>query len=259
MAALAPLAGATIAAGPAPVPLRPLPSAAPPPAPPALSGSSFTAFPSSYGAFGNGESGYGTVGVKNGSLTVVAGSTPPPGDAGAPKATAPAAQPANPAPGAKAGDPPPGDPLPPPPPVATLPPQPVASTPGLQPPNLEGPFPANSQSNSLPGPFANLNQTPDPLQKIQDQEQQAAQAQQQAQANAQETQNQKLTQSLQDVDFRISAANGAGDTAVAQSLAPLATQINGALQNQPFAGIGATPPQPFAKPEIPTVFLNLPA
>jgi hypothetical protein len=123
---------------------------------------------------------------------------------------------------------------------------------------LQGPFPASDQGG-LPGPFANQNQPPDPLQQIQDQQKQAAQEQQQAQDSAQQARDQLLTSSLQDVNFRISAANGAGDTAAAQQLAPIAVQINGELQNQPFAGVGTTPPQPFAKPEIPTVFLNFPA
>lgn len=256
MAALAPIGGATTAVGPAFAPLRPLPSAAPFPGSGSTGGSSFTAFPSSYGSFGNAEAGYGTVGIKNGSLAVV---SPPaaPAASGSPASDPP--------PGAKPGDPP-GDPPPggapaqPPIPVATLPPQPQPQTPGLQVPSLAGPFPApGDQQSSLPGPFADQNQAPDPLQQAQDAQKAAQQAQDEAQQNAVDAETAKLQSSLQDVNFHIAAANGQGETAAAQQLAPIATQITGALQNQPFAGVGTTPAQPFAKPEIPTIFLNFPA
>lgn len=236
MAALVPLTGATTTPGPVHAPAPPLPGAPPDPGPAASA--TFTAFPASYGAFGNGDSGYGTVGVKDGSLTVVAQAPAqaPAANADPPPADPPASLARPPAGSAKAGagDPPPGDPPPAPPPVATLPPQPLPKTFGLGPPSLAGPFPA-------------------------DQAQAAAQVQQQQQQDAQETQNQLLTQSLQDVTFHIAAANGVGNTAAAQQLAPIAVQITGQLQNRIWAGIGATPPQPFASPEIPTVFLNFPA
>ena len=261
MAALAPIGGATTAVGPALGPLRPLPSAAPFPGSGAGGGASFPAFPASYGSFGNAEAGYGTGGIKNGALAVV---SPPQSQAAPAPASGSAASGSaapDPPPGAKPGDPPPGDPPAQPPiPIATLPPQPQPQTPGLQVPSLAGPFPGpGDQQSSLPGPFADQNQAPDPLQQAQDAQQAAAQAQAQQQQNAADAETAKLTSSLQDVTFHIAAANGEGNTAAAQQLAPIATQINGQLQNQPFAGIGTTPPQPFAPPEIPTIFLNFPA
>jgi hypothetical protein len=262
MAALAPLSGASHAGGIAPptgTPL-PLPGTGGPVAP--ARGASFAAFPSSYRSFGNDQAGYGTVGVKNGSLTVI----PATGSAGGSGTTAgaspSAAVPPSAAPPDPSGDPKPGDlpsaiPPPPPIPIASLPPQPIPQTPGLNAPSLgEGEQP-------LPGPFANAesgqNQGPDPVAQQQADQEAAAQQAQAQQAAAQAVRDEQLTTALQNVSFRLSAAYGEGNQSAANQLTPVAVQINGELQNQPFAGVGTTPPQPFATPEVPNVFFNIPA
>lgn len=286
MAALAPLnavsAHGTVAASPPPSPL-PGTDGAPPPA----VGAAFTAFPASYSNFGNDVSGYGQVGIKNGAIAVVpapsdpapaAGSSAPAGSAspagssdpsGAPAGGSTAAPgsdpPADPKSGgspAPPGDPPPGTPPLPPIPIATLPPQPIPQTPGLDAPSLPGPFPAQ-QAAPFPGPFAaqeqQQTQGPSQIQQQQQAQEEAAQQAQAQQADQEAEQHQALTGALQNVSFRLSAAYGEGNAAAAAQLAPIAVQINGELQNQPFAGVGTTPPKPFAPPEIPNVFLNIPS
>lgn len=280
MAALAPLSAVTAGLGSAaPVPGTPIGThggGAGSPAP--ASTEPFTAFPSSYSEFGNDQVGYGQVGVKNGAIAVVAadpGSTAPTGTDSAASTTAAGAAgnppggagaaPADPPSGAfpaPPGDPPPGAPPLPPIPVATLPPQPQPQTPGLNAPSLPGPFPANPPGPA-PGPFAaeqeNQNQGPSELQQQQAAQEQAAQQAQAQQANQQEAQNQQETIALQNVSFRLSDAYANGDQSAVQQLAPIAAKINGALQGQIWAGLGTTPPQPFATPEIPSVFLNIPS
>jgi hypothetical protein len=251
MAALAPVTGLASGTGPALAPQRPspLPALAPDPKP---AGSSFTAFPPSYGAFGNSDAGFGTIGVKNGSLTVVPAAADPAKTADPPPGT--------PAPGDAANrNDPPGDPPPPAPPVATLPPQPLPKVYGLQAPELG----LGQPQEDFPGPFAAANQqksiAPDPQEHAQQLRDAAIAAEEQAKAQAAETQRAQLTSTLQNVTFHLAAANSAGDTAAAAEFSRTAVKINGALNNQIWAGIGTTPPPAFAKPEIPNVFLNLPA
>jgi hypothetical protein len=62
---------------------------------------------------------------------------------------------------------------------------------------------------------------------------------------------------LEQVDARIAAARATGNQAAAAQLEPAAVKLTGQIQGQTFAGLGTTPPQPFARPEIPTVFLNV--
>jgi hypothetical protein len=58
----------------------------------------------------------------------------------------------------------------------------------------------------------------------------------------------------------LSAAYADNNTAAAQQLEPAAVQLQqGDLQGSIWAGLGETPTQPFAAPEIPTVFLNVAA
>lgn len=262
MAALAPLSGASHAGGVAPPAGSPLPlpgtggPAAPSP------GASFAAFPSSYGSFGNDQVGYGTVGIKNGSLTVI----PATGNAGDPTATSggtppavavPASAPLEPSGDPKLGELPSAIPPPPPIPIASLPPQPIPQAPGINAPSL------GESQQPLPGPFANAeggqNQGPDPIQQQQADQEAVAQQAQAQQVAAQAARDEQLTTALQNVSFRLSAAYGEGNQSAASQLTPVAVQINGELQNQPFAGVGTTPPQPFATPEVPNVFLNIPA
>jgi hypothetical protein len=58
---------------------------------------------------------------------------------------------------------------------------------------------------------------------------------------------------------RVAFAESSGNTAAVTQLQPIVTQLTGQLYNQEFAGLGQTPAQPFAKPEIPYIFLNYPA
>lgn len=247
MAALASLTGVT-GNGPVESPQRPQPVIAV--APPSTGGAAFTAFPPSYGAFGNSDAGFGTIGVKNGTLTVV-----PPGDPASAPVKAAAGDPSqSKSDPAKNGTPVPGDP----PPVATLPPQAPPKVYGLHAPEIDAP----QASNDLPGPFSTANQqnpAPDPQAHAQELRAAAQQAAAQAQADADASARATLTFSLQNVTFHIAAANGTGNTAAAAQLGRTAVQINGSLKNQVWAGIGTPPPPAFAKPEIPTVFLNFPA
>lgn len=71
-----------------------------------------------------------------------------------------------------------------------------------------------------------------------------------------EATDEQLEGTLKNVNFHIAAANGEGNSAAAAQLEPIAVKINGELQGQTFPGLGQTPPQPFARPEIPPVFLN---
>jgi hypothetical protein len=250
MAALVPINRAVVSP---PQPGGPVPRATPDPGPVAGGGPSFTAFPSSYGAFGNEVSGFGTVGVRNGSLTVLPGGPP-------------ASAPPDPPPAKNAGDPPPGDPPtghaaePPPPPIASLPPT-SNDTPGVSSPP---PIPVASlppqkgpQTYGVSAPdLSGGSSVPDAFQQAQQAAQDAQAQADEAAQNAHDVRQQELDTSVEQVTFHIAAANGAGDTAAAEQLQPAAAAINGALQGQIWAGIGSTPPQPFAKPEVPPVFLN---
>jgi hypothetical protein len=62
---------------------------------------------------------------------------------------------------------------------------------------------------------------------------------------------------LQQINARIAAARAAGNAAAVAQLQPRQAAVIGDLQGQTFAGVGSTPPKPFARPEIPTVFLNI--
>ena len=93
---------------------------------------------------------------------------------------------------------------------------------------------------------------------IQAEAQQAAAAEASAaNASAQVAQQAAAQAQLQQVDFRIAAARADNNSAAVAQLQPAATTLTGKIQGQTFAGLGTTPPQPFARPEIPTVFLNV--
>ena len=64
-------------------------------------------------------------------------------------------------------------------------------------------------------------------------------------------------QQLEQVNFRIAAARADNNAAAAAQLAPAAAKLTGQIQNQTFVGLGTTPPQSFAPPAIPPVFLNV--
>jgi len=62
---------------------------------------------------------------------------------------------------------------------------------------------------------------------------------------------------LEQVDARIAAARATDNQAAVAQLQPAVAKLTGQIAGQTFAGLGTTPPQPFARPEIPTVFLNV--
>jgi hypothetical protein len=64
---------------------------------------------------------------------------------------------------------------------------------------------------------------------------------------------------LQQVNQRLSAAYSSGNSAAAAQLTPTQVKLQGQISGSPWAGLGETPPLPFKTPEIPTVFLNIPA
>jgi hypothetical protein len=88
------------------------------------------------------------------------------------------------------------------------------------------------------------------------QEADAAEATQQA-ADVAAAQQAAAQAQLQQVDFRIAAARADNNEAAVAQLQPTQTKLTGEIQGQTFAGVGSTPPQSFARPEIPTVFLNI--
>jgi hypothetical protein len=88
------------------------------------------------------------------------------------------------------------------------------------------------------------------------QEAQAAEAAAAA-ASAQAAQQAVAQQQLQQVDFRISAARADNNEAAVAQLEPAQQKLTGEIQGKTFAGVGSTPPPSFARPEIPTVFLNI--
>jgi hypothetical protein len=93
---------------------------------------------------------------------------------------------------------------------------------------------------------------------IQAEQQQAAAAEEAAAAAAAaDTARIAAQTQLQHVDFRIAAARADNNGAAVAQLQPAAAKLAGQIQGQAFAGLGTSPPQPFARPEIPTVFLNV--
>ena len=68
-----------------------------------------------------------------------------------------------------------------------------------------------------------------------------------------------LLERRQRVNERLSAAYSSNNSAAVAQLQPTQVKLQGTLSGSPWAGLGETPPQPFALPEIPTVFLNIPA
>ena len=92
--------------------------------------------------------------------------------------------------------------------------------------------------------------------QAQTQEQNAA-AEAAADASAAAAAEAAARQQLQQVDFKIAAARAADNEAAVQQLQPAVVKLSGEIAGQTFAGVGSTPPQPFARPEIPTVFLNI--
>lgn len=88
-------------------------------------------------------------------------------------------------------------------------------------------------------------------------QQRAAAVEAAAQENAAAAQTQTDHIALQQINARIAAARAAGNLAAVAQLQPKQTAVLGDLQGQTFGGLGSTPPKPFARPEIPTVFLNI--
>lgn len=78
-----------------------------------------------------------------------------------------------------------------------------------------------------------------------------------AQQNQQTGKAIAVSASLQQLKTKIAFARGSGNDAAVDALTPLAVTTFGQLQNSPFAGLGSTPPKPFASPEVPKLFLNL--
>jgi hypothetical protein len=62
---------------------------------------------------------------------------------------------------------------------------------------------------------------------------------------------------LELIDARIAAARAAGNAAAVAQLQPAQNAVIGQLQGQTFVGLGESTSKPFARPEIPTVFLNI--
>jgi hypothetical protein len=269
--------------------------AAPPQPSPAPDAKNFTAFPSSYAGFGTNGSAYGTPGVVNGKLSIVAAppTTPaPPSDPGAGnEAAALKGAGAAPATGSvtdAAVQTPPVVQTPPPPkaPPVSATPASAADATASQPVTLQKTDAtdqkvANESKPALP-PTAGLlgSGGPPPIPggtavennpalgllgapptnpiviQADKQEAQAAEAAAAA-ASAQAAEQAAAQQQLQQVDFRISAARADNNEAAVAQLEPAQQKLTGEIQGQTFAGVGSTPPPSFARPEIPTVFLNI--
>lgn len=114
-----------------------------------------------------------------------------------------------------------------------------------------GPLLDITASKSAPAPLPGFGQTADQTQTADQSNQQARQD-----TGAADSTRIKLFSSLANIHERIAFANASGDTAAAEQLRVGETSVNGQIQGQTFAGIGTTPPQPFAKPEIPPIYLN---
>jgi hypothetical protein len=273
--------GATLPGSVAPTYTAP-PKSAPAPAP-----ANFTAFPSSYAGFGADGSTYGTPGVVDGKLSIVA-APPQVNDAAVigagPQTAAGSANAAN------AGDTAPA--------ASTSQPQPLLQKTGATDQKVANENntlsavgntntaqqSANStpQSNPTPPPGEGLlgGSGPPPIPGgtavennpalgllgapptnpivIQADKQEAEAAQATVEANDAAAAQQAAAQAqLQQVDFRIAAARADNNEAAVAQLQPTQTKLTGEIQGQAFAGVGSAPPQTFARPEIPTVFLNI--
>lgn len=246
MAGIAPLSGSTATTINA---VPPAPDTAVPVAPPPGNKHEFTAFPSSYSGFGADGGAYGTIGFANGKLSVVAapqaagtsadGQPGQTGQAGRPDSSQAQA-------GSLPGSTPPGDP-------------PSDPTQGLL-----GAAPANAIPGSpapAPSPTAGLLGTPatNPIVIQAEQQEQNAAEEAQAAAAAAAAQQAAAALGLQQVNQRISAAYATNNQAAVQQLQPAQVKLQGQISGSPWAGLGTTPPLPFKLPEIPTVFLNIPA
>jgi hypothetical protein len=272
--------GATVPGLVAPAnPAPPPPSPKPPPP-------NFTAFPSSYAGFGADGSAYGTPGVVDGKLSIVAAppQPPPPADPGAPAKGAGAASQTSAPP--QVND-------------AAVTGNSTQTAPGSTAPTANGSQPqptlqktdatdqkVANESNTLGSvgnatqnsPAQNTGQTntagsapapppgtgllggngPPPIPGGTAVENNPALGLLGApptnpiviQADKQEAEAAEATAEASD-------AAAAQQAAAQAQLQPTQTKLTGEIQGQTFAGVGSTPPQPFARPEIPTVFLNI--
>jgi hypothetical protein len=250
MSGIAPLSGPITATAPAGVaPAAPSSIAPAPPAPTPTQASGFTAFPSSYAGFGTNGSSFGTLGVVNGKLSII--STPansePSAATAAPADVTASAPAADTAPASTAGDQIPN-------PYTAVPAADQTSTTTATGKNAAPETtPANVTQGLLGSPPTN------PI-VIQAEAQEAAAAEATRLADSEQAAQQAADQvQLQQLDQRIAAARASDDPAAVAQLQPDVSKIEGRLQGQTFAGVGATPPLPFATPEIPTVFLNVAA
>jgi hypothetical protein len=229
MAGIAPLSGSTstpASSGISDAPSNRAIGAAPKPA--QADAGSFTAFPSSYAGFGEDGSSYGTVSVVAGRLSVVSSASDK--------------TPAQPAPAQNA--PTPGEA-----------PTAGAATQAKQPDTV----PVSDSHAPAPSPQQGLLGSPptNPIVIQAEDQQRAAAVEAAAQENAAAAQTQTDHIALQQINARIAAARAAGNLAAVAQLQPKQTAVLGDLQGQTFGGLGSTPPKPFARPEIPTVFLNI--
>ncbi len=62
---------------------------------------------------------------------------------------------------------------------------------------------------------------------------------------------------IEQLEERIAAARASNNQAAVAQLQPAVVKLQGQVQGQTFAGLGTSPPLPFARPEIPSVFLNI--
>ena len=230
MAAIAPLSGsASTSAGSGISDAPPNHAVAVVPKPNPADTAGFTAFPNSYAGFGENGSAFGTISVVGGKLAVVSS------DARAPQPQTPPAAP-SPAPDLHAV------------PTVAAQARPDGTAATSQPAG-------QSQSDPTQGLLGAPPTNPIVIQ-AEDQERAAAAA------AAVETNQAAAVQqadhiALQQINARIAAARAAGDAAAVAQLQPRQAAVAGDLQGQTFAGVGSTPPKPFARPEIPTVFLNI--
>ena len=126
-------------------------------------------------------------------------------------------------------------------------------------------LPGSGSSHANPGPAPSLAPeqgflgapATNPIVIQAEDQQRAAAAANAAQANQAAGARQADQIALQQINARIAAARAAGNEAAVAQLQPKQAAVVGDLQGQTFAGLGSTPPKPFARPEIPTVFLNI--
>lgn len=122
---------------------------------------------------------------------------------------------------------------------------PIAGSPASSGPSLE------SQQGFLGAPPTN------PIVIQAEAQQRAAAADSAAAADQADAQRAADQIALQQINARIAAARAAGNAGAVAQLQPRAATLSGDIQGQTFAGLGSTPALPFARPEIPTVFLNI--